>query len=282
MKTRAGGIEIHYELSGEGAPLVLIHGFSDNLTMWYNQVPAFAERSKLLTYDVRGHGETETPDGDFSMELFAADLHALLRDLEIEKACVLGYSMGGRIGLQFAFEHPEMTAGLVFANSGVMGSDVQPTAEQVAEMVERRKQMLELLETGENEAIADGMAERSLSPGFRDRDPAVFQRYKDVKLRNDPRHYLPIMQGMFQAMANPPDLTQLKCPTLIIAGDRDYFMPLDIARSMERSIPDATVTVLPTGHAAAIEAPQEFNRAVLGFVDRLAAQGRLPTSATRE
>jgi 3-oxoadipate enol-lactonase len=203
------------------------------------------------------------------MELFAGDLRALLGALGIEQACVLGYSMGGRIALQFALEYPEMTTGLIFANSGVMGSEVQPTEEQIAALAERRKQMVEMFETGRIEVIADGMAERSFSPGFRDKAPVGFQKYKDVKLQNDPRHYLAIMQAMVEAVTNPPDLRRLECPALIIAGDRDSFMAVDEVKSMERIIGDATVTVLPTGHAAAIEAPQAFNQAVLDFMDRL-------------
>jgi 2-succinyl-6-hydroxy-2,4-cyclohexadiene-1-carboxylate synthase len=269
VKLEAGGIEVSYELSGEGASLVLIHGFTDNLGMWYNQVPVFSERYRVLACDVRGHGKTKTPEGGFSMEMFADDLRGLLGALGIEQACMLGYSMGGRIALHFALKYPEMTTGLVFANSGVMGSDVQPTEEQIAALAERRKQMVELFETGRIEVIAEGMAERSFSPGFRDEDPVVFQKYKDVKLQNDPKHYLAIMQAMVEAVTNPPDLRRLECPVLIIAGDRDSFMAVDEAKSMERAIRDATVTILPTGHAAAIEAPQAFNQAVLDFMDRL-------------
>lgn len=269
MKIKANGIEVNYELSGQGPCLVLIHGFSDNLTMWYNQVSVFTEKYQVLTYDVRGHGKTETPKGDFSMDLFAADLHALMGELDIDKACVLGYSMGGRIGLQFALKYPENITGLVFANSGVPGPDIQPTPEQITEMMERRQQMMDMIETGDIEAIADTMAEGSLSPGFRDKEPAVFQKYKDVKLQNDPGPYLPIMQAMTAAMANPPDLSQLKCPALIIAGEHDGFMATGVADSMEKAISDATVTMLPTGHAAAVEAPDDFNRAVLDFMKRL-------------
>ena len=268
MKLEAGKIQVNYELSGEGASLVLIHGFTDNLGMWYNQVPVFSQRFKVLTYDVRGHGKTETPEDGFSMQIFADDAHALLKALGIEKACMLGYSMGGRIALQFALAHPEMTTGLIFANSGVIGSDAKPTEAQLAALAERREQMVEMFATGRIEVIADGMAERSFSPGFREEDPVAFQRYKDVKLENDPRHYLEIMKAMVQAVTNPPDLRRLECPVLIIAGDRDGFMTVDEARSMERVVSDATVTVLPTGHAAAIEAPQAFNQAVLDFLDR--------------
>jgi 3-oxoadipate enol-lactonase len=269
MKVRAGGIEMSCELSGKGAPLVLIHGFTDNLGMWCEQVPAFASRFQVLRYDVRGHGETETPAGGFSMDLFVADLRALLEALEIEKACLVGYSMGGRIALQFALEHPASTAGLVFANSGVRGAGAELSEAQVAELVERRRQMAEMLATGDIEVIADGMAERSFSPGLRERDPVLFRKYKEIKLRNDPRHYPAILEALVQAMASPPDLSALRSPALIIAGDRDSFMAVEEASAMEKAIADATVVIVPTGHAAAIEAPQAFNQAVLDFMSRL-------------
>jgi pimeloyl-ACP methyl ester carboxylesterase len=269
MKTRANGIEMSYELSGEGACLVLIHGFTDNLGMWYRQVPVLSRHYQVLTYDVRGHGDTRDPTASFSMDLFAADLEALLGALEIEKTCVLGYSMGGRIGLSFALHYPERTTGLIFANSGVRGAHQRLTEEQIAELAERRRQMVEMFETGDIQLIADGMAERSFSPGMRETNPVEFQKYVEVKLRNDPRHYLSIMEAMVEAMASPPDLTKLGCPVLIIAGDRDGFMTVEDARSMERAIGDATATILPTGHAAAIEAPEAFNQAVLGFMKRL-------------
>ncbi len=236
MKIHANGINMSYELTGEGKCLVLIHGFSDNRTMWYNQVPEFSKQYQVLTYDVRGHGQTETPGGEFSMGLFADDLEALLRVLNIERACVLGYSMGGRIGLEFALKYPEKITGLVFANSGIMGSDVQITEEEMKEMMERREQMMALFKTGDIEVIADAMAERSLSPDLKDTRPEVFLKYKEVKLQNDPRHYLSIMEGMMAAMATPPDLSQLKCPVLIIAGEHDGFMTLDIVKSMENAI----------------------------------------------
>ena len=111
MRVKVHGIEMEAELQGRGPVLVLIHGFSDNLTMWYNQVPKFSKTNRVLIYDVRGHGGTETPEIEISMDLLSKDLRALLDALDIEKACVLGYSMGGRIGLNFALEYPDRITG---------------------------------------------------------------------------------------------------------------------------------------------------------------------------
>jgi pimeloyl-ACP methyl ester carboxylesterase len=261
MKIRANDIEIRYELLGEGDCLVLIHGFTDNLNMWYNQTPEFQKHCQVLTYDVRGFGQTQKT-GDYSMRLFADDLYELLEALGIESACVLGYSMGGRIGLEFALNHPEIVRGLIFANSGI-GAQPNP------EMVERRKLMLRMLEQGNNEVVSEMMAVASFSPGFRERNPVAFQSYKDVKLQNDLSSYLPIMQVLIGAIDAPIDLSRLKCPALIIAGDNDGFMELSVAESMKQSIPNAVLKVLPTGHAAAIETPEAFNQAVLDFMQGL-------------
>jgi len=253
---------MHYKLSGEGNCLVLIHGFSDNLNMWYNQVPDFEKKYQILTCDVRGFGQTEITKGTYSMELFADDLYELLRVLGIRSACLLGYSMGGRIGLEFALKHPEMTTGLIFANSGVGGA-------RTPEMEERLKLMGDILQQGEIEAISEMMAVSSFSPGFKEKEPVIFEKYKGIKMQNDPLAYSAIMQAMFAEADTLPDLSSLKCPVLIIAGESDSFMEIDIAESMKSSIKNSVLKVLSTGHAAAIEAPEEFNQAVLDFVERL-------------
>ncbi len=262
MKTRANGIEMNYELSGEGSCLVLIHGYTDNLNLWYNQVPALSEHYRMLTYDVRGFGKTEVREATYSMGLFAEDLRALLEALDIKSACVLGYSMGGRIALEFALTHPEMTAGLILANSGI-GETPNP------EMQDRRKMMVEVLQQGDIEVIAELMTEASFSPGLKERNPSAYEKYKAIKMQNDPSEYLAVMQAIVAAIDSPADFGSLTCPTLIIAGDRDGFMDVSVGEAMREAIPDAEMEVLPTGHAAAIEEPEAFNRIVLRFLDRL-------------
>lgn len=262
MRIKANGIEMNCERAGEGDCLVLIHGYTDNLNLWYNQVPAFSKRYKVLTYDVRGFGKTEVRPADYSMALFAEDLYALLRALGIESACVLGYSMGGRIALEFALAHPGMTPGLILANSG-MGEKPSP------EMQERRKMMAGLLEQGDIEVISELMTEASFSPGLKERNPEAYGKYKAIKMQNDPSEYLAIMQAIVAAIDAPPDFSGLRCPVLILAGDRDGFMDVGTAESMQEAIPKAELEILSTGHAAAIEEPEAFNEIVLRFLDRL-------------
>ena len=259
MKVRANGIEVNYELAGEGDCLVLIHGAGDSLGMWRDQVSALSGRFRVLTYDIRGFGGTELPDGDVGVDGLAADLRELLRALDIESAYLVGYSMGGRIALQLAVETPVMVRALVLANSGV--------APASPEGRERRRVLIEALERGDAASVAERMTELSFSPGLRERDPALFQRYREIKLANKPRSFARVWSAVMQSP--PPDVSRLACPVLIIAGERDSFVPLASARATQGSIRGSRLEILPTGHAAALEAPAEFNELVLDFLSQL-------------
>jgi pimeloyl-ACP methyl ester carboxylesterase len=260
MKIKANGIEMNYELSGQGKTLVLIHGFTDNLNMWFNQVPEFSKLYQVLTYDVRGFGQTEKTPGPFSMDMFAKDLSELLKVLGIPSACVLGYSMGGRIALEFCMKYPQEATGLVMANS-IVGAPTTPERE------ERTKMMIEMIQGGNNEMISEIMTVNSFSPGFKEKDPNVFNQYKAIKLQNDPSGYLPVMMAMGAAAQVKIDLDQVKCPVLMLAGTADNFMPLNVAEEMHKKMPGAVLKTFPTGHIAAIEAPKDFNEAILAFLN---------------
>ena len=196
------------------------------------------------------------------MDTFAEDLYGLLTVLKITSVCVLGFSMGGRIGLEFALQHPEMTAGLILANSSAGGP-------RRADATERRKQMMDAFQKSNIEAIAEMMTTGALSPGFKERDPSTFQRYKDIKMQNDPSDYAAIMKATAGVPEGDLDLGLLQCPVQVLLGEHDPIMSIDEIEGMRKSIRDLVVTILPTGHAAAIEAPVQFNETVLSFMKRI-------------
>ena len=117
----ANGIQQRYEITGTRGPWVtLVHGSGDNYEAWWLQSPALATRFRVLTYDVRGHGETETPaDQPIDQTTFVADLLGLLDTLKIRKTAVIGYSMGGGIARNFAATHPDRVWGLVQGERGI-------------------------------------------------------------------------------------------------------------------------------------------------------------------
>jgi pimeloyl-ACP methyl ester carboxylesterase len=119
MKVKANGISMNYQIKGKGTNLVLIHGAGDNLNMWYHQVPVFSKSYRVITYDIRGSGKTERPEGEYSISLFTEDAYQLMKAIRVDEAYFLGYSMGGRIALELALNHPELVKALVLANSSV-------------------------------------------------------------------------------------------------------------------------------------------------------------------
>jgi 3-oxoadipate enol-lactonase len=262
MKTHANGINMNCELTGEDKCVALVHGFGDNLQMWYNQVPDFSKKYQVLCYDVRGFGLTEKTKEPYSIDLFAKDFYELLGALEISSVCVLGFSMGGRIALEFALTYPKMTTGLILANSCV---ETFPRPE----MAKHRKIMASVLRQCKIKTISETMTKGSFSPGFEKDNPAAFQKCMDIRMQNDPIDYLAIMHAVDEALDAAVDLNRLECPVLMIAGDGDPLMGGSVAEYMKKAIGNARLKILPTGHLSAIEDPEKFNRVVLNFMEDL-------------
>ena len=186
MKIEANYISMNCEITGSGDWLVLIHEAGDNLNAWYNQVAAFSKDYRVLTYDVRGHGQTELAEGDYTLDIWADDLYALIRALAIDKAYVLGYSMGGQIAATFTVKHPEVVKALVIANSGGAGP---MTEEDMRQMAERRQSPMEAFKKEGMLGIFQARATTMFSPDFAENNPDVMERYKSILLDYSARRW---------------------------------------------------------------------------------------------
>ena len=260
MKVQANGISINYEINGKGENLILIHGMGDTLNMWYNQVPLFSKKYRVIMYDVRGFGRTESPPSDVTMTTHCEDLSGLMDVIGVKKAFMLGFSMGGRIAIEMAATYPERVKALIMANSSlVMG----PLTE---ETLERRRQMIKAFEQKDVRKIEMGVAVGAFSPGFREKHPEEFEKYLKVKLEN-------LRDGSTTSLRMPmgalPDISRVKCPVLFIVGEHDPLTDVEKAKESAEMIPGSKMVVFPTGHAAAIEMPEEFNAAVLKFLSQV-------------
>lgn len=256
MKIMANGITIHYEIIGEGENLILIHGMGDTLKMWYNQIPSFSTKYRVITYDVRGFGQTEGSLGEITMATHCEDLNGLMKALGIHKTYLLGFSMGGRIAMEMAATHPEKIKALIMANSTLsLGPATRETQE-------RRRQMMGAFHNKDLKGIETATI-GAFSPGFKDKNPAEFQKYFKVKMEN-------IEGGKIIPASLPtgplPDVNRVKCPVLFIIGEYDPFAGVDQGKEATKMIPGSRMVVFPTGHAAAIEMPERFNAAVIGFL----------------
>ncbi len=256
MKIRVNGITIHYEMYGGGENLILIHGMGDTLKMWYNQVPSFSEKYRVITYDVRGFGQTEHPLGDITIATHCEDLNGLMNALGIQKTYLLGFSMGGRIAMEMAATHPEKIKALIMANSTL---SLGPATREAQE---RRRQMIEAFQNKDLKRVERATI-GAFSPGFKDKNPVEFQKYLKVKLEN--------IEGSKTIPAGLPkgplpDVSRVKCPVLFIIGKYDSIAGIDQGEEAAKMIPGLRMVVFPTGHAAAIEMPERFNAAVIGFL----------------
>jgi len=259
MKIKANDILMNYEIKGKGQNLVLIHGAGDNLNMWYHQVPVFSKSYRVITYDVRGSGETESPKGESSISLFSEDVYQLMKAIRVEDAYFLGYSMGGRIALELAINHPELVKALVLANSSV---GLTPPSHQT---VERMRAILELLDKGDIKRVSEMMTTDAFSPGFKSKNLAEFEKYMKVKLQNKPEGIARLMHSLSVPTATP-NLGKVKCPVLFIVGENDFLTGVERGKQEQKAIVNSKLVILPTGHAAAIELPEKFNSAVLEFL----------------
>ena len=265
---RANGVQQRYEVSGTRGPWVtLIHGSGDNREAWWLQAPTLAKRFRVLTYDVRGHGETETPeDQAVDQATFVTDLLGLLNELGIRKTAVVGYSMGGGIARNFAAMHPGRVWAAVLSNGGRL--DPQPDPAQEAEMATMREQRIAGIREGGMESVFDGWLTSVYTPEFVEARPEVVARHREIMTANDPEKYIRTMSGAMSA--SRADLSALTAPTLIIVGAGDDYTGPDAANELAAALPRqarAHVDVFPTRHGSPFERHEEYNRTLIAFLD---------------
>ncbi len=252
------GTRLYYEVLGRGHPLVLVHGFTANTRMWDDQFEVFAKRFKVVRYDMRGFGKSALPivGKEYS---YAEDLKALLNQLGIDYAYVIGSSMGGRIALDFTLEYPEVTKALILADSSLGGfqdwskTGFDPDKEAKEKGVEAAKDLL--IKT---DPIILRLAREK--PDVAVRTGQMLSDYSGWHFVNtDPCRSL-----------DPPAierLQEIRVPTLIIVGEHDSSDFRRIADILNRKIQGSKrMTLAGVGHVPNMEAPREFNEAILSFL----------------
>jgi 3-oxoadipate enol-lactonase len=262
---RVRGIELAYEVSGEGEPIVLLHGFPFNRTLWREQVEALRDRYTVITVDLRGHGETPAPQGPATMEEMARDVAALLDELRINARVVLGgLSMGGYVVLAFYQLFPERVRALLLA-------DTRPHADTEEAKLNREETATRALREGIR-TIADAMLPKLLTDATHAEQPQIVQRIRDMILHTDPRGAASALRGMAVRRDHTELLREIKCPTLIIVGSLDAITPPADAQLMHREIRGSRLEVIEgAGHVSNVERPAEFNRAFEKFLGELEA-----------
>ncbi len=261
MKYRINGTTLACDLVGEsGTPLVLIHGFGLNRSIWSEMASAYLPAARVILPDVRGHGESDAPAGVYSMDLLAADLAGLLDQLGVEKAAVCGHSMGGYISLAFAARYPNRLAGL-----GLIAS--RADADSPAARSGRYRLAEDVLKRGAV-VLADSLAPR-LS-----RDPAVVKLAREQILQTKPRGIIGAALGMAERPDRTTFLKELDLPVMIAAGEEDQIVPFSDAQTMAEGLRQGIFRGIPAaGHMPMVEQAEVLGRALSDFVQQMAKAG---------
>ncbi len=261
------GCSLHYEVYGQGEPLVLLHGLGSSCEDWESQVPELARHYRVILMDIRGHGRADKPRERYSIAGFSADLLALLEHLQPGPVHLVGLSMGGMIGFQFAVDHPQWLRSLCIVNSA---PEVKVRSRADWLWWFKRWSLARLLST---EAVGKGLAAKL----FPKPEHAHLRRTMALRwARNDKRAYL----SSFDAIVGwgvQERLGQIRCPTLVISADQDY-TPVALKERYVELIPQARLAVIADSrHATPLDQPQLFNHTLLQFLAAASttAQGSL-------
>ncbi|MFC3884716.1 2-succinyl-6-hydroxy-2,4-cyclohexadiene-1-carboxylate synthase [Bacillus songklensis] len=266
MKFVIHDVSYHVYISGEGSPLLLLHGFTGSKETWEPFYGEWEKTGQLISLDIIGHGETSSPQDvtRYGMESVVQDLRLLLDELHIEQINVLGYSMGGRLALSFAAMFPERVGKLILESAS-------PGLKTVQER-ERRKQ--------QDDALAQQILDNGISwfvdkwgniPLFESQKQlpsGVQQSMREQRLKNDPIGLANSLRGMGTGMQPSwwGKLPFLQMPTLLVTGEWDEKF-CRIAREMENLMPHAKhETILNAGHAIHVEQREIFGKIVSGFL----------------
>jgi len=272
--TYTNGIVTFYEDSGDGPPVVLIHGYGGDLRLWDAQVPALVDADfRVIRHDVRGHGRSLiAPDG-YTYENYSADLSDLLdrlnvdrpvtESLNIEAAHVVGLSMGGGIALQFALDNPQRVLSITLVDSTLPGFTY---SEEAAGRIEA---LMEAVRTqGARAALENVYLRHPFFDGIR-RVPEQFEFVREVVLG----FQAPDMHEGGRPPDYRPDLTgrlaDVTARTLVVLGEHDIPDFHLIADLLSENIPRSRLTIIPDcWHLPPVENPTEFNQILISFLQQ--------------
>ena len=262
VQAKINGITLAYNDQGTGLPIVFLHAFPLNRTMWAEQVKALSSQFRAITIDLRGHGESDAPLWHYTLDQAADDVIGLLDHLSIRQAVFVGLSMGGYVLFALYRKYADRVQGLVLADTRAQAD--------TAEGKEARFQMAQIAYKNGPSAIADIMLPKLLSPATIQARPELVRRVRTMIEGTQ----VSGIAGDLMAMAERPDsialLNQITCPTQIVVGEQDLATPPSDAKLMADRIPDARLTIIPgAAHLSNMEQPGLFNETIRSVVSNV-------------
>jgi len=255
-KITVNDIQLYYETHGDGPPVLFVHGLGSSTRDWELQVPAFAERYRVITVDVRGHGQSDKPPSPYSIKQFSEDVAAFIRALNIAPTHVVGLSMGGMIAFQLGADHPDLVRSLVIVNSA---PSFKPRG--LKEKLQAQQRLL-LVRLFGMKKVGEVLSRRMFP---KPEQAPIRETFVRRWAENDQRAYLASMKAILKFDISDR-VGEIIAPTLIVSADDDY-IPVAAKEAVAARMPDARVVVIPDSrHGLPVEKPEEFNQVALGFL----------------
>ena len=258
MIARLEGADIAYDDIGRGEPVVFLHGFALDRTMWAAQTTALAGYYRCIAVDARGFGQSP-PAAPFSIDRYADDVAGVLDGLVVERAVIVGLSMGGYVAFALWRRHPGRVRGLVLADTR---ATVDPPDTR-----ERRRELMDVARTVGPRGVAERQIVGVLGKTTRERRPDIVETVRGIMTRASVDGIVGALDAMLGRPDSTPTLATIAVPTLVIAGDEDVITPAKDARALHAAIPGSRLEILAgAGHLSSIERPAAFNAVLSEFL----------------
>ncbi len=258
MIADVGGINIFYEVAGDGLPIVFLHGLGGTGNVWHAQRVGLAKYFKVVTVDLPGSGRSDKSEREYSMEKWVKQIAGLADAIRLDKFVLVGHSMTTVLAQKFAAKYGSRLTALVLC--GPLTELAQPAKEAFAKRADtvERDGMI---------AVVDGILAGALTPAAREGgNAALAGLYRELLLSNDPAHYARHIRALIAGSAKA-DQPKVSVPTLILVGDQDGVTPLSLCCPIAAAIKNCRIKIIPaTAHLTMLERPTEFNAALIEFV----------------
>jgi len=261
MITQVNGISLNYKVTGDGNPIVLIHGHPFDHTMWYPQVVAFSDSYKVVTPDLRGYGQSGLPaSGNTRFEDYATDVLLLLDFLGVDSFHICGLSMGGQVIMEMFRQAPGRVKSLIFADT--FASLDTPQVKQ------GRYDAADRLEKEGMDSYADEVIYKMIKPSHVSSMPDVAAHIIKMMKATSPSAAAIALRARAERIDYLNEVfAQINIPTLAIVGMEDEFTPVAKAEEMKQHLKNCTLVVIEdAGHMPNLEHPDEFNQVLLDFL----------------
>ncbi len=251
--------------SQSSVPVILIHGFPFSHKMWNfpgGQVDALTSTNRVVAYDLRGHGESEVGSGHYSIELFVDDLFLLMDHLNIPKAVICGLSMGGYVAQRAIERNPDRIIGLVLA-------DTKSDADGNEAKIKRANGIKFVQANGMRYYAQDYVKIVFATQAFEGKAEAV-KSMQSIVERTAPVAIFGTLLALAGRTDTTHNLPNIKCPTLILVGEKDTVTPVAASQMMQKNIPGSEMFIIPgAGHVSNMENPLEFNKHLTEFIAKI-------------